>query len=154
MGKQHGTKQRLDTAMVFQFPEANFDELPSRGPDGDLTTSQLSWLVDKMVDTSEYDALRRAAKSIRSFHELHIGAGRIRQVVPLPGEFGAASGIVTGLGLGKNKTLEIVHSSGHGIYGCSGKLTYGLLWKHRGRESTASIVTNLGDLYPIFDQAA
>ena len=154
MGKEHGTSQRLETAMVFRFPEVNFDETSSRGTDGDLTANQLEWLVEKMVDTSEYDALRRAARSIRSFHELHIGAGTIRRVVPLQGEFGAASGIVTGLGLGKNKTLEIIHSSGHGIEGCTGKLTYGLLWQHRGTESMASIVTNLADLCPIFNPAA
>lgn len=146
MGSKRLTEHRLETAATFRFPEPNFDEPPTRGFDGELTAEQLEWLVDKMADTTEYDALRRAGKSIRSFHEHHIGAGVIHRINPIEHEFGGASGIVEGLGLDDNHLLEIVHSSSHGITNCQGRLTYARLWKRSGSSHTVHIVCDLGEL--------
>jgi hypothetical protein len=74
MGSKRSAVHRLETAATFRFSEPNFDESPTHGFDGVLTTEQLEWLVDKLADTTEYDAVRRAGKSIRSFHEHHIAA--------------------------------------------------------------------------------
>lgn len=146
MGGKQQTQHAGETFAVFWFPETVFDEPTTRGSDGDLTPQQLCWLVDKMAETTEYDALRRAGKSVRSFHEIHIGAGVIEKIEPIEHEFGGARGIVEGLGLGDNQVLEIVHSDSHGIAGYPGKLTFGLLWKLDGDGRVAHLVCNLADL--------
>jgi hypothetical protein len=114
--------------------------------DGEVSRASLEWLIDLAETEREQDALQRAAKSIRSFHETHIGVGRLGKIGPISGRPGSAGADVEGLGIEHHHRLEIVHDNRHGIEGFEGMLTYAVLWTGDGAEKTWEIISTLADL--------
>lgn len=149
--KTNSGKMLAQTERTYWFEprEVIIAEEPGLGKihiSGTLGVENLAWLIDLMDQAGEAEALKRAARSIRAFHEIHIGAGTLGDIERIAGRTGAAGADVLGLGLSSQHRLEIVHDDQHGIAGLGGNLTYAVLWSKDEELETWRRITQLSDL--------
>lgn len=135
----------------FDLDVASINEEPAL-VDGELNAGSLKWLIDLVEQEGEQGALKRAARSIRAFHETHIGAGTLERIECAAGKSGAAGAYVSGLGIEPKYRLEIVHDNRHGIEGFDGNITYAVLWSHDGEKKTWEYVSGLADLRTVLGE--
>lgn len=150
MGVSTETTQRGVAFENGEF-EQNFLFRPSGGENdktrcnGEVSRGQLEWLIDLAMDERDSESRSRAVSLIKFFHEKSLGVGSLGEIVYNSGRR-CATAAVEGLPLGENQRLEIVYDNEHGLLGCTGRTTYGLLWTENSDESHWAVILELSDL--------